>query len=285
MDIKAVEKAAQKIQASLFKNSNSYSIGMLKSHFRGSGLQFKEHQIYTHGDDVRFIDWKLYAKTNTPYIKTFEEERNVEIVVFLDAGQSMLFGHKGVSKLQASVEICGLLYLLAKETKDSVQVVVMDNEINCLPKKAGKEGIVHLISLLESRNILNNNAEVNIFRKQNSFVSNRRRVSELTKYLSKKKEVIILSDFNYFLPVQDLKKLLYKANLHCFQVLSPLDEASEIPYPVHAYDTNSAIEKSHSVYGIGTRGNQNELQQILGRKFKTLNVKNRYLEDFIKEML
>ena len=46
---------------------------------------FKEHQIYSHGDDVRFIDWKLLAKSQTPYIKTFEEERNVEISIILDA--------------------------------------------------------------------------------------------------------------------------------------------------------------------------------------------------------
>ena len=97
MDIKAIERAVAKIQTALFKNSNSFSVGTLKSQFRGSGLQFKEHQVYTHGDDVRFIDWKMMAKTSRPYIKTFEEERNVEIVVVVDLSLSMFVGLRGVS--------------------------------------------------------------------------------------------------------------------------------------------------------------------------------------------
>ena len=115
MNIKEVHKAVSKIKASLFKNSNSYSIGMLKSHFRGSGLQFKEHQLYDHGDDIRFIDWKLLAKTGIPYIKTFEEERNVDIVVIIDASMSMFTGFENISKLQASIEICCLLFFYLQE--------------------------------------------------------------------------------------------------------------------------------------------------------------------------
>ena len=84
MNLKEIEKVVGNIQEHLFRNSNSFSIGMLRSHFKGAGLQFKEHQVYAPGDDVRFIDWKLSAKTNTTFVKTFEEERNVEIHIFLD---------------------------------------------------------------------------------------------------------------------------------------------------------------------------------------------------------
>jgi uncharacterized protein (DUF58 family) len=77
VNIAEVRRVVGRIQASLFKNSNSTSVGVLKSQFRGTGLQFREHQVYEPGDDVRFIDWKILAKMNTPYIKTFEEERNV----------------------------------------------------------------------------------------------------------------------------------------------------------------------------------------------------------------
>src|SRR5688572_28915781 len=109
MNIQEVRKVVGRIKSHLFKNSNSYAIGMLRSHFRGSGLQVKEHQVYMAGDDVRFIDWRMLAKTGNPYIKTFEEERNVEIVVVIDVGPTMYIGHKGVSKLQAAVEVCCLL--------------------------------------------------------------------------------------------------------------------------------------------------------------------------------
>ena len=89
MNIIEVRKIVGQIKTQLFKQSNSFSIGMLKSHFRGSGLQFKEHRQYTHGDDVRFIDWKILAKTGEPFIKTFEEERNVQIAVVIDAAFCM----------------------------------------------------------------------------------------------------------------------------------------------------------------------------------------------------
>ena len=79
------------------------------------GLQFKEHQIYCHGDDVRFIDWKLYARTNTPYIKTFEEERNVEIIIFIDLSLSMLMGHRGIDKASGSNQYCMLNFIYWQE--------------------------------------------------------------------------------------------------------------------------------------------------------------------------
>ena len=147
MDIEAVKRTVLRIKTQLFKNSNTYSIGMLKSHFRGSGLQFKEHQIYCAGDDVRFIDWKIVAKTGVPYIKTFDEERNVEIVVMIDASSTMLSGFNGVSKLQASIEICCLLYLLAKETGDFVHAIIVSDGIINIRKLAGYEGVVNLISV------------------------------------------------------------------------------------------------------------------------------------------
>lgn len=61
MDTSEVRKIVSNIKGSLFRNANSFSIGMLKSHFKGTGLKFKEHQVYSHGDDVRFIDWKMLA--------------------------------------------------------------------------------------------------------------------------------------------------------------------------------------------------------------------------------
>ena len=162
MNFVGIRKAVGRIKGQLFKNSNSFSIGMLKSHFRGTGLKFKEHQVYTHGDDVRFIDWKLFAKTGQPYIKTFEEERNVEIVEVIDAGPSMLNGEDGISKLQASIEICCLLYILAKETGDYIHTLILTDEVINIPKLAGDEGIVRLIATLEDKNILDTNGKVNI---------------------------------------------------------------------------------------------------------------------------
>ncbi|MCO4755941.1 MAG: DUF58 domain-containing protein, partial [Bacteriovoracaceae bacterium] len=147
---------------------------MLRSHFKGAGLQFKEHQVYTPGDDVRFIDWKLSAKTKTTFVKTFEEERNIEIVVVLDVCESMLIGYKGVSKLQASIEIACLLYLLAEKTKDKVKVVIFSDEVKNLPSTSGQKGIVLLMSILQQMNMVNAQGKVNpLFRLHSTYEEKR----------------------------------------------------------------------------------------------------------------
>ena len=137
MNINEVRKVVGRLKANLFKKANSHSIGILKTNIKGTGLQFKEHQVYSFGDDIRFIDWKILAKTSQPYIKTFNEERNVEIVVVIDASMTMMTGFNGVSKLQAAIEICCLLFLLAKETGDFIHALIVTDEIINVPKLSG----------------------------------------------------------------------------------------------------------------------------------------------------
>ena len=79
--------------------SNELFSGNYRSSFRGSGLEVSSSRPYEFGDEVRFIDWKLSAKSNNTFVKTFEEERNVEIIVVLDITSSMLIGYKKKSKL------------------------------------------------------------------------------------------------------------------------------------------------------------------------------------------
>ncbi|MBT3583309.1 MAG: DUF58 domain-containing protein [Halobacteriovoraceae bacterium] len=282
MELSEVRKLVGRIKSSLFKNSNYYSVGMLKSHFKGSGLQFKEHQVYTHGDDVRFIDWKLTAKTTEPYIKTFEEERNVEIVVVLDASPSMFYGYNGISKLSASLEICCLLYLLSEESKDKVHTILLTDKVVNLPKLSGEEGIIYLIYELEKNNIINGDGKINYEYSQSSYLDDDKKYSAIFKHLGKSKEIVILSDFLEFLPMDVLRKILFRKNIHCFQVLSPLDEANSIPYSFHGKTNLGSAKGSFSK--IDSTGSQ-ELQKLFGKRIRKLCVKDRYLEDFVKEML
>ncbi|MCK5883655.1 MAG: DUF58 domain-containing protein [Bacteriovoracaceae bacterium] len=282
MDIIEVKRVAGRLKSALFKNSNSYSIGMLRSHFKGSGLQFKEHQIYTHGDDVRFIDWKMIAKTNRPYIKTFEEERNVEITVVIDAGITMLSGFEGVSKLQAAIEICCLLYLLAQETGDYVHVIILGKKVTMVPKKNGDGGIISLISSLERAEVIDGNGDVILTSKiSKNTMGSKERVAIVMPHLVKRREIVLLSDFNDFLEEDILKKLLYRSNVHCFQVISPLDEAEKIPFSIHSRSADSYKASFAKLNFDGEKTYEN----TLGKKFKRLRVHERYLEEFIKEML
>lgn len=282
MKLNEVRRTVSQIKANLFKNSNSFSIGMLKSHFKGSGLQFKEHQVYSFGDDIRFIDWKMLAKTNNPFIKTFEEERNIEITVVLDASRSMLSGVDGVSKLQASIEITCLLYLLAGETNDYVHVLVIGDEIIDVPKSQGDKGITYLISMLEKSGVLDETGAVDIERQSNGVsIDEEKKLRSILKHTGKNREVVILSDFVDFIEMNSLKRLIFRKNLHCFFMEGPLDRAIKTPVSIFSVSKDGNQTGFRKAYSAKRKNILDEL----GKKVKKLDIADRYLESFIKEMV
>ncbi len=282
MKLNDVRKTVSQIKASLFKNSNSFSIGMLKSHFKGSGLQFKEHQVYSFGDDIRFIDWNMLAKTNHTFIKTFEEERNIEITVVLDASRSMLSGINGVSKLQASIEITCLLYLLAGETNDFVHVVVIGEDIVDIPKSQGDKGITYLISILEKHGVLDEMGKVEIDRGgELNDIPEEKKLHSILKHTGKNREVVIFSDFVDFIETSSMKRLIFRRNLHCFFMESPLDRFAKAPISLFSLG-KKAVKPSFKTVNIESERN---LEKEFGRKIKKIDISDRYLESFIKEMI
>ena len=255
---------------------------MLKSHFRGSGLQFKEHQIYVPGDDVRFIDWRILAKTNTPYIKTFDEERRVEIVVVLDASRSMFSGANEISKLQASMELICLLFLLAHETQDTIQVIIIADDITSLDKKNGEEGIVNFVAALEKKGLLLENGTLNLEYKFQGMLTENEKISKVMRYIGKRREVVIFSDFNDFIELKSLKRILYNKNVHCFQMVAPIDENTHHPF-LTLIDSGRGVVKKN--VGLINMKSKDDVVTILEKKFKRLKVSERYLEEFIKGLI
>jgi len=280
MDLKKIEKVVGSIQTQLFKNSNSFSVGMFKSKFRGSGIQFKEHQVYNHGDDVRFIDWKLSAKSSRTYVKTFEEERNVEVVIFIDMDKSMYIGYDHVSKLQAALELTCLIYLLTKETHDVVRVVLFGEEIYTLPVKSGREGIILLVSLLEKIGVIDANGNIDYTKELKKTVPEKTKLSLIKNYVAKRKEVVLFLDFNNLEEEKEINKVLSKENVHAFKIISPLEGDEKIPFTVFIEDHF----KSGSGFIFKNSGGDSKESVIKGR-VKELNVKDRYLDTFIREMI
>ena len=276
MNLKEIEKVVASLRSHLFKNSNSFSVGMLKSHFRGSGLQFKEHQIYNAGDDVRFIDWKLSAKTNTTYIKTFEEERNIEIYAILDLSESLLMGFKNVSKLQAGIEIVCLLYLLVEKTKDKVAPVIFAGESIILPSSSGQGGITFFIAQLQKIGLINKNGLINLNYSFEKSVSEKKKLTLVKSLLAKGKEVVFLSDFGAAENFVEYNKIFYKRNLHCIRLESPLDNLEEMPFLVFGKKRNKKL--------LSRQFSKDKTKGLSGR-FKSINVADRYLEKFVREML
>lgn len=280
MNLKEIERVVGMIQSHIFKNSNAYSTGMLKSHFRGSGLQFREHQVYVPGDDVRFIDWKLSARSTNTYIKTFEEERNVEIVVFLDLSQTLFYGFKDVSKLQALIEIIGLLYLLAGETHDLIRVIIWTNAAINLPPKKGKEGLTLFISMLERLGVIGQDARVNL--KHPGFsgtLSESAKISQIKSFLARRKEVIYLGDLSLVQEKSLWDKLLDKKNMHCFRIYSPIDKNHDLPF---LFKTRNPVTGKSMVTDLKA---QERGPMFARERFKEIGVHERYLEKFVRELV
>ncbi len=276
MNLKEIEKVVGSIQTHLFRNSNSFSVGMLKSHFKGAGLQFKEHQIYTPGDDVRFIDWKLSAKTNTTFMKTFEEERNVEIYVLIDLSETMFMGYKGVSKLQAAIEITCLIYLLAEKSKDKVSVIIYEKSAKILPLAAGQEGVTLLISQLEKLGLLNSKGKLNLSYKVDSNHDDKKKLALLKSLIARGKEVVMLSDLTQMKDIKTLNNLLYRMNMHCFKIESPLDNVLKYPFSIFG----KSKQKKRTI-----RANTLGKEDAIKGRVKPIRVNERYLEKFVREML
>ena len=268
------------IQAHIFRNSNAYSTGMLKSHFRGSGLQFREHQVYVPGDDVRFIDWKLSARSPNVYVKTFEEERNVEIVVFLDLSHTLFYGFEGVSKLQAMIEIIALLYLLAGETHDLIRVVVWGEKTINLPPKKGKEGLTLFISVLEKLGLLDENAKVIIQQDGNiNSHTEENKIAQIKSFLARRKEVIYLGDLSLVKNKELWGKIMDKKNMHCFRVYSPVDKNHDLPFLLKVRNPMNGKGMVRDLKG------SSEEPLFLKQRFKEIGVHERYLEKFVKELV
>ncbi len=280
MNLKEIERVVGLIQTHIFRNSNAYSTGMLKSHFRGSGLQFREHQVYVPGDDVRFIDWKLSARSPNIYIKTFEEERNVEIVVCVDLSHTLLYGYNDVSKLQALIEITALLYILAGETHDLVRVVIWGEKTMNLPPKKGREGLTLFISVLERMGLLDADGRV-ILRQplKLNTQSEESKMAQVKAFLARRKEVIYLGDLSLIQNRTVWAKLLDKRNMHCFRILSPVDKNDEVPFLVK-------VKSPHSGKGIVSElKGQQDSPLFIKERYKEIGVDERYLERFVKELV
>jgi uncharacterized protein (DUF58 family) len=280
MNLKEIERVVGMIQSQIFKNSNAYSAGMLKSHFRGSGLQFREHQVYVPGDDVRFIDWKLSARSPNVYIKTFEEERNVEIVICFDLSHTLLYGFEGKSKLEAMIEIVALLYLLAGETHDLVRVIIWGEKTINLPPKRGKEGLTIFISSLEKLGLLDENGKVNLtYNGKMNTHTEAMKISQIKAFLARRKEVIYLGDLSLVRDKLLWSKIIDKKNMHCFRIYSPVDKNTEMPF---LFKTRNPITGKNIVTDI--RSNKDD-PMFLKERFKEIGVHERYLEKFVKELV
>ena len=103
--------------------------GLHRAPYFGASVDFAEHRGYVAGDDIRRVDWRLYARTDRYYIKQYEADTNANFCVILDISKSMSFGSTGVTKLEYASYLAACLAYLAHKQRDRVGIITFDNEI------------------------------------------------------------------------------------------------------------------------------------------------------------
>jgi uncharacterized protein (DUF58 family) len=123
--------------------------GLHRSPHYGFSQEFKEYRAYVEGDDPRFVDWNVYARTERTYIRRFEGETNTRLMILLDASASMGYGSHSVSKLQYGKFLAAALAYLAARQHDPVGLIVFDEEVRQFrpaTSRAGSlQGMIHAI--------------------------------------------------------------------------------------------------------------------------------------------
>jgi uncharacterized protein (DUF58 family) len=146
MDTKDIIKKVRKIEIKTKRLSNHIFSGEYHSSFKGRGMTFSEVRQYQFGDDVRAIDWNVTARYNEPYIKVFEEERELTMMLMVDISGSESFGTQNSFKKDIVTEIAATMAFSATQNNDKIGLILFSDQIELyIPPKKGKSHVLRII--------------------------------------------------------------------------------------------------------------------------------------------
>jgi uncharacterized protein (DUF58 family) len=210
-------KKVRKIEIKTRGLSHQIFSGEYHSAFKGRGMAFSEVREYTPGDDVRTIDWNVTARFNTPFVKVFEEERELSVVLMVDVSASGAFGTNKQFKQDLITELCAVIAFSAAQNNDKIGVIFFSDKIEkFIPPKKGKSHVLRIIrELLE-------------FKPQNKKTNLELPLKYLTNVIKKKSIVFLISDFFTESNYKDALKIANKK--HDLIALRIVDKAErELP--------------------------------------------------------
>lgn len=188
--------------------------GEYLSSFRGQGLDFDDFREYQHGDEVRFIDWNVTARMNSPFVRKFREERELAVVLAVDVSGSADFGSRTLSKRELSAEIAAILGFSALQNGDQVGLLIFAAEpIMFVPPGKGTR---HLLRMIR---------EILMAKPGSPQTSIKEACDFLVKSLKRKSLVIMISDFHADMLDKPLGKLARKHETVALRVNDPLEAA------------------------------------------------------------
>jgi uncharacterized protein (DUF58 family) len=209
---KDTKSKLRKIAITTRKLSNQVFAGSYHSAFKGKGISFSEVREYQYGDDVRLIDWNVTARDGKPFVKVFDEERELTLMLIIDVSNSTLFGTQNEFKKDIIEVISGILAFSAITNNDKVGVLFFSNKIEkYIPPKKGKSHIMRIITEIENIKPTGNGTAINT-------------VLEYFNNANKKKTIaFLISDFQA--PINFEKQLSIAARKHDLLGIQVYDKA------------------------------------------------------------
>ncbi len=184
MDTKELLKKVRKIEIKTRRLSDHIFGGEYHSTFKGRGMTFSEVRQYQFGDDVRSIDWNVTARYSEPYVKVFEEERELTMMLMVDISGSELFGTQEQFKNEVVTEIAATLAFSATQNNDKIGLILFSDKVELyIPPKKGRSHVLRIIrELIE-------------FKPESKHTNISEALKFMQSVMKKKAIVFVLSDF------------------------------------------------------------------------------------------
>lgn len=184
METSDLLKRVRQIEIKTRGLSNNIFAGQYHSAFKGKGMSFSEVREYQYGDDVRDIDWNVTARYNKPFVKVFEEERELTVMLLIDVSNSLDFGTVKQLKKDMVTEIAATLAFSAIQNNDKIGVIFFSDRIEkFIPPKKGRKHILYII-----RELLD-------FKPESKGTDIKMAVEYLTNVIKKRCTTFMISDF------------------------------------------------------------------------------------------
>lgn len=263
MDTKALLKKVRKIEIKTRRLSDHVFGGEYHSTFKGRGMTFSEVRQYQFGDDVRAIDWNVTARYNEPFVKVFEEERELTLMLVVDVSGSEAFGTQAQFKREILTEIAATLAFSALQNNDKVGLLLFSDQVELfIPPKKGRSHVLRIIrELLE-------------FEPQSSKTHIGNALEFLSGVLKKKAIVFMLSDFMDQGYEKTLRIAAKKHDLTGIRVYDPVETKLPNLGIVPIRDAETGAVQWISTFSKKIRKNYQALYLSHVNAFETLFSKN-----------
>ncbi len=196
--IREVEIKTSKVVSDLFS-------GDYKSTFKGKGLDFKEFKEYEQGDDPKYIDWKVSAKTGSIHVKKFSEERELTLIIALDVSNSTLFGSNNQLKRELAIEFTASIAFSGMKNNDKVGLILFnDHIVEFIPPKKGRNHVIKILKTIISYTYKKDDAKYTDINKPLKLIN---------KLFNKKVIIFFVSDFLADGFEKEIKLTSYKHDL------------------------------------------------------------------------